>query len=108
MRWDMLKLEMNYCFTQGSKIKFTICLFLKENSRATKMQRMLSVQTRNMVVQCIRAVILEHFHIRFCGIMKGHLYRRKFSLGLSWPGSIFFCRFHRHNAYFLLLGSSLI
>ena len=47
MRWDMLKLEMNYCFTQGSKIKFTsICLFLKENSRATKMQRMLSVQTR--------------------------------------------------------------
>ena len=47
MRWDMLKLEMNYCFTQGSKIKFTsICLFLKENSRATKMQLMLSVQTR--------------------------------------------------------------
>ena len=47
MRWDMLKLEMNYCFTQGSKIKFTsICLFLKENSRATKMQRMLSEQTR--------------------------------------------------------------
>ena len=47
MRWDMLKLETNYCFTQGSKIKFTsICLFLKENSRATKMQRMLSVQTR--------------------------------------------------------------
>ena len=47
MRWDMLKLEMDYCFTLGSKIKFTsICLFLKENSRATKMQRMLSVQTR--------------------------------------------------------------
>ena len=50
MRWDMLKLEMNYCFTQGSKIKFTsICLFLKENSRATKMQRMLSVQTRKKI-----------------------------------------------------------
>ena len=45
----MLKLEMNYCFTQGSKIKFTsICLFLKENSRATKIQRMLSVQTRSL------------------------------------------------------------
>ena len=55
MRWDMLKLEMNYCFTQGSKIKFTsICLFLKENSRATKMQRMLSLQTR-----VVRS--LEHF-----------------------------------------------
>ena len=54
MRWDILKLEMNYCFTQGSKIKFTsICLFLKENSRATKMQRMPSEQTRKKDVRKI-------------------------------------------------------